>query len=283
VRSDVVVVIPTYRPTKQHIASIRDLAGMLEHIVVSDDASPCTFDPVLAELIDTPNTTLLRHRRNRGIARALNEGLTLATALGKPWLLTLDQDSRIDANDIDELVSTISKAQSERIGVVAPENLQHDGQALRYPTKMRGEFLTTAEVFQSGAVWSVAALNEVGGFDERLGIDAVDSAACLSLRRAGYLIVLAPAIHISHSYGAAQPITVMGRTIMSTQHSADRRTSMVRNRLRLLPKEFAASPIQGLRSLRRLAVNTTLAVTIEEDRWAKAKASMRGLLPKRNR
>jgi hypothetical protein len=54
---------------------------------------------------------------------------------------------------------------------------------------------------------------------------------------------------------------------------------MVRNRLRLAPREFLLSPAQGFRSLRRLGVNTALAVTVEDDRWAKAKASARGLWP----
>ena len=141
----------------------------------------------------------------------------------------------------------------------------------------------TAEVFQTGALWSVAALLDAGGFDERLGIDAVDASACLSLRRAGFRVVLEPAAHLSHQWGNAQKARLLGRAVSVTHHSPERRTTMVRNRLRLAPAEFAASPTQGFRSLRRLAVNTALAVTVEEDRWAKAKASARGLLPERKR
>ena len=58
---------------------------------------------------------------------------------------------------------------------------------------------------------------------------------------------------------------------------------MVRNRLRLFPAEFAQSPVHALRTLRRVAVNTALAVTIEDDRWAKAKSSARGVFPARQR
>jgi hypothetical protein len=38
-----------------------------------------------------------------------------------------------------------------------------------------------------------------------------------------------------------------------------------------------------MRTLRRVLVSTALAVSIEEDRWAKAKASARGLLPRAQR
>ena len=58
---------------------------------------------------------------------------------------------------------------------------------------------------------------------------------------------------------------------------------MVRNRLRLAPAEFAQSPKHALRTLRRVAVNTLLAITVEDDRWAKAKGSARGILPRSQR
>ncbi|MEI6363988.1 MAG: hypothetical protein WCP95_17870, partial [Actinomycetes bacterium] len=47
----------------------------------------------------------------------------------------------------------------------------------------------------------------------------------------------------------------------------------------LFPAEFAQDPVHALRTLRRVAMNTALAVTVEDDRWAKARASAKGLLP----
>jgi hypothetical protein len=55
----------------------------------------------------------------------------------------------------------------------------------------------------------------------------------------------------------------------------------VRNRLRLFPAEFVQDPVHALRTLRRVAMNTALAVTVEDNRWAKAKASAKGVLPTR--
>ena len=49
---------------------------------------------------------------------------------------------------------------------------------------------------------------------------------------------------------------------------------------RFAPEEFRESPAHALRTIRRVAMGTALAVTVEEDRWAKAKASIRGLLPR---
>ncbi|MDI1288712.1 MAG: hypothetical protein PSX37_02015, partial [bacterium] len=76
-------------------------------------------------------------------------------------------------------------------------------------------------------------------------------------------------------------VTVLGRTVLASGHSPERRTTMVRNRLRLAPEEFAQSPVHAFRTLRRVAMSTLLAATIEDERWAKVKGSARGLLPRR--
>ena len=165
------------------------------------------------------------------------------------------------------------------IGAIAAGSVDDASGQIAYPATRHAGLNVTAEVIQTGTLWSVAGLSGIGGFDERLGIDGVDAAACVRLRAQGLHIVLAPGISVGHRVGAGRQVTLLGRTVLSSGHSPQRRTTMVRNRLRLLPEEFAQSPMQALRTMRRLAVNTLLAVTIEEDRWQKATASARGLLP----
>lgn len=135
------------------------------------------------------------------------------------------------------------------IGVIALATVRDANGEIRYPTRYHGQVLVTEEVIQSGALWNVSALESIGGFDESLGIDAVDAAACLRLKEQGYLV--APA----------------------------RRASMVRNRLRLAPAEFKQSPTHAFRTLRRVGVNATLGALSGQDRWAKVKGSLSGLRP----
>ncbi|MFM7147172.1 MAG: glycosyltransferase [Actinomycetales bacterium] len=280
--SGVLALIATYRPGPALVERIRSITSMVDDVMISDDASPCTADPILREAGN--GVQLLRFDRNAGIARSLNAGLQRAVQLHLPWLLTLDQDTILGADHVAQLIACShlwQRDQTQPLGVIGPEVLRDTDGALAYPTKADGALLRTAEVFQSGALWSVSALTQIGGFDETLGIDAVDAAACLALRRHGYAVLLAPGLTIEHGYGSGRAVRILGRTVRATGHSSQRRTTMVRNRLRLAPAEFRESPMQGLRSLRRLAVNTALAVTVEENRWAKAKASLRGLWPER--
>ena len=253
---------------------------MVAGIVVSDDASPVTFDRIL-RLCSAP---VHRHQENQGIARSLNIGLRFAEDSGASWLLTVDQDSQLPAGYVDALLATARSATDVglQVGAIAAETIVVGQTRLGYPQRIESGVVTTTEVFQSGTLWNVEALRGIGGFDESFGIDAVDAAACLGLREKGYRIVLAPGVAFEHAYGNARPVRLLGRTVMATGHSPSRRTTMVRNRLRLLPRELRADPAQAWRSSRRLAVNTALSITIENDRWAYAKASIRGLWPRRH-
>lgn len=181
------------------------------------------------------------------------------------------------------LVDATKQLSEIQIGAIAPGKVLIAGQQLDYPLNPRDGLQTTHEVLQSGTLWNVAALIEVGGFDESLGMDAVDAGACLALRRHGYLIGVCEEAEIEHHWGDARWIRIFGRDVAVTNHSSERRTTMVRNRLRLAPAEFRQSPLHALRTLRRIAVSSTLAATVESHPWDKAKASIRGVWQARGR
>jgi rhamnosyltransferase len=282
VNEDVVVVIPTFRPperTRQLIDTLRPMVGAL---VVADDASPCTFDPFFRECQSLSSVKVYRFARNAGIARSLNIGWRTAQRIGAPWLLTVDQDSALPHRYVADLVAAARGATHAgvHVGVIGPATIQDSSGPITYPVKDVNGWPTTAEVFQTGALWSVHALSAINGFDESFVTDAVDAEACLSLREAGYHVALALNVTLAHSWGEARQFKVLGTTIAATGHSPHRRTHMVRNRMRLAPREFRQSPTQAVRSLRRLTVNTLLAVSVEQNRWAKARASVLGLIPR---
>jgi rhamnosyltransferase len=282
--SVVVAVVPTYRPDPADLEAIlRTLAEEGIAVVVADDASPCTFDGTLRAAA-ARGATLVRHRRNAGIARSLNDGLHHAQRLGADWLLTIDQDSTLTSDYLPALLRACDDAEralgTGAIGAVAAGSIDDRSGRLSYPVSRTGGVATTEEVIQTGTLWSVPGLAMIGGFDESLAIDGVDAAACVRLRARGLRIVLATDASLGHRVGVGRQVVVLGRSVLASGHAPARRTTIMRNRLRLLPEEFAQSPKQAFRTMRRLAVSTVLAVTIEEDRWGKAKASARGLLPR---
>jgi len=268
-------IVPTYRPDADGLlALLDDLQACDVPVLVSDDASPATADRLLAR-VAARGIDVIRHRYNAGIARGLNEGLARAGQHGCAYLLTLDQDTRLPDGVVASLLQ-VAQA-SPQAGVVGVEVIRDASSDLSYPSKSVGGLLVTEEVFQTASLWRVDALRAGGGFDERLGIDGVDAAACLRLRERGWLVALAPGTHVLHRYGAGSEVRLLGRSIVSTGHSPARRESMVRNRLALAPAEFRQSPAHALRTIRRVAMNTVLGATIEEHRIANLMGSLRGL------
>jgi rhamnosyltransferase len=284
VTSRIVGVIPTFAPGPALSSTVRVLVNQVDHVVLSDDASPCTSDKALAAIQDIENVTLIRHPQNRGIARGLNDGLHHAVAIEADWLLTLDQDTEIDGEYVAHLRQDAERRLSagDRVGAIGTSEIADSAGRLRIPVHRgrHGDF--TEELIQTGTLWSVPGLRDIGGFDESLGIDAVDAAACLRLRELGYTICVTPHVSIRHVIGTARIVRIFGHETMVTGHSAERRTTMLRNRLRLFPSEFRQSPRHAVRTLRRVATNQALGLVLESDRWRKARGSALGLLPSRD-
>ena len=283
-KPSVLSVVPTYRPTESVTALVTALAEQTA-VVVSDDASPCTADPIMRSLESLPSVTVMRHQHNAGIARGLNDGVAAALISGATWLLTVDQDTVLPIGYVDALTTVATSLVSSGVplGAIGAQVVADASGSMTYPTRIEGGAVVTEEIIQTGSLWSVAALAEFGGFDESLGIDAVDAAACLRLRERGMVVAVAPGLSLSHSIGAARSISMFGRSVMVTGHSPERRTTMLRNRLRLFPAEFKQSPTHAFRTLRRVGVNQTLGLFVENGRWAKAKGTIRGLTPGEDR
>ena len=252
-------VVPTYRPPGR-LRALVDVLRLYGPVIVSDDGSPCAFDRLLAEVASKDGVNVLRHTTNVGIGRGLNDGLRFAQTMHYPWLLTVDQDSVLSTTYIQDLFGTTRDflGLGFHVGAVGAETVLDQSGPMTYPSEQLGTLKTTEEVIQSGSLWSVEALTSVRGFDEELGNDAVDAAACLALRERGYVVALAPGLSFQHSIGSASQHRLFGRNVIVTHHSTTRHRAMLKNRLQLLPREVRQSPRHAFRSIRRVLVNQTM-------------------------
>jgi len=222
---------------------------------------------------------VVRHAINAGIARGLNEGLNAALDTSATWLLTVDQDTMLPAEYVADMQAWLFQHhdRSDSIAAVGAGGVVDGDARIRYPSSTLDGIRVTDEIVQTGSMWRVSALAEIGGFDESLGIDAVDAAACVRLRAAGYVITVADGLEVKHSIGSSRRIRAFGRDIMVTGHSPERRSTMLRNRLRLFPEEFQQSPRHAFRSIRRVLVNQGVGLILETGRKDKAMGTLRGL------
>lgn len=281
--ADVAAVIGAYRPVDL-VPLLEVITPQVARVVVADDASPVTSDAALRAAVPRTHLTV-RFDGNAGIARSMNAGLKDAHDHGMGWLLTLDQDSLPEPDHVQRLLEAARAAEASdvRVGAVGAAIIVGAAGELRIPATERASLQQAEELVMSGTLWKVDALLATGGFDTSLGMDAVDAEAGIRLQRSGWSLLVCPGLRLRHDIGASRPVRILGRTVQATSHSAARRESILRNRLHIAPKAAGVSVPYAVRTVRRAAVGAVLAVTVEEDRWAKAKGSLRALFPRRSK
>jgi rhamnosyltransferase len=272
------IVVPLFRPSDEVHGILRQLAKQAP-VVAVDDGSPRSYEHVLNDVSLLPGVTLLRSSGNKGIASALNVGVSVAIAQGATLVVCFDQDSRPDAGYIELVKGALREfACSVPIGALGPWNANSwsgDSSPPEYA------YVERPSVIQSGMAFPTAAYNSQGPFDESLFIDGVDTDFCLRLRSAGYWVGVTPRLAIHHRLGAGcaeyRVMRLGPFQSTATLHSADRRYYINRNLIHLLRRFARREPRWALVALRTAMSNNLAALVLEEDRPKKLFAIVTGL------
>lgn len=95
-------------------------------ILVVDNAS--TDDSVVDLRSQFPTVTFLENPVNLGVTAGRNRGFRAVSQLGVDYILSLDNDARIDAQAIDQLIAVAMA--DPHIGVLGPKTYHDDGSGL---------------------------------------------------------------------------------------------------------------------------------------------------------
>lgn len=158
-----------------------------------------------------PNTTLLKQDRNIGLGGAYNVAARLARDRGFRYLLLLDQDSVASAGMVSLLLEAFSM--TKEIAATGPlwrdSRTGEDGFFLRLsPWGMRkhrssAEVVSVDFLISSGSLISLAALSDIGPFDETLFIEHVDTEWSLRAQAKGYQLYGVTGARLDHAFGDA--------------------------------------------------------------------------------
>jgi rhamnosyltransferase len=241
--------------------TIHSILQQVDRVIVVDNGSKEETRSFLEKMqAENPETVeMILFPENVGIAGALNAGIRRGIALKYPWVLTMDHDSVAGEGMVDALRrGVLEDADPEKILLTAPiyvdRNTEEEGRLYRYegwkrkrlyPGKM-GKGVNPTVVITSGNLVNVVAYLAVGGFDESLAIDYVDHDFCLRGNRAGYRILVAGVARLTHTVGAATSRRMFGRVWFSTNHSAERRYTIGRNRMKVIRRYASAFPAYAL-------------------------------------
>lgn len=212
------------------------LSNNINNIIIFDNASiNIKYIEDLLLKFNNMHTILIKNIQNKGIAFALNKCLKLAHELHFEWILTLDQDSILTLNYLNNMTCYIK----EGVGLIAPEisdqNLLTQDQMHTSTTQslfrhyIRNKRSILPMPITSGSLTNVEAAIICGGFNDCFFIDSVDYDLDLKLHEHGYKIIYASKAKLNHSLGHPKGHYFLKWYFTASGHPAWRYYYMSRN------------------------------------------------------
>jgi rhamnosyltransferase len=251
------VVTVTFEPDHAWPERLRLIAGYFPRCVVVDNSvTPGAQALVRATAAQYPGVELIANPDNPGIGRALNQGFEVLAAAGIVWVIAFDQDSTPAPGFAQALLETAAGDETGRVAVVGANwrdraRPDHASRHLRPGPPFGWGFRRIAAdadlsgvlcVITSGSLFSLRAWHELGGFDEGLFLDLVDTDFCLRARAAGWTVAVAAAARLGHERGAKRAVRFLGRTFYPAFMPPGRLYYLSSNRLQLFRRHGGHEP-----------------------------------------
>lgn len=193
----VAAVVLLYHPTKEILLNLNTYKHHVDHLYIIDNSEE---NQVNLSHYDTlaysKHLTLLHNQENIGISKALNYALMEAKKTGFEWLLTMDQDSFFEEDNMIEYLSHFQKSNRKNVGIIAP---LHNPKFVK--CKMHDFYSEEEVVMTSGNLVNIMYALEIGGYNEELFIDEVDHEFCFKLHKYGYRVLQDQTVYLHHSLG----------------------------------------------------------------------------------
>jgi rhamnosyltransferase len=274
-RQSVCAVIVTYHPNVAMLENLRNVLGEVQGLVVVDNSSSAHELDALKTASRGFGFHLIENGDNLGIAEALNQGVRWAISREFPWVLLLDQDSRMRDGFIEAMFRTwISHPKREELATIHPRYM-HPELGCR-PLALRSRDGSLLWCLTSGALMPTWIFDKIGCFASEFFIDWVDIEYCFRIRKAGYLIAESSGAILLHEPGHSAPSSILGLRFWPSHHSAARRYYMSRNRIVVFRKYFFSLPICTLKLMFAALRDTAKCFLGEKQRPQKFRSFLLG-------
>lgn len=272
----VYAVLVSYHPGDEVVGNVRALLEQVDHVVVVDNTPVDKPSEPLGEISGMDRCTVIFNRENLGIAAALNIGIRFALTHGAEWILTSDQDSRVQENYVEEMLRCHAESSKKTtIGMVCPRYVDDRvGGEIPLNKNSSGEIVGC---WTSGSMARAEVYKIVGLYEEPLFIDFVDHEYCMRMRSQGFQIVQSREAVLKHSLGRITPRRFLGGISLVTNHSAARRYYISRNRLVLIRRYFRRDREWALTETKGLIMDSVTVLRFEKNKIAKFNSIVRAL------
>lgn len=268
----IAAVVTAYHPDDRLLAVVGSVQDSCAQIIVVDNTPEGA--PSAADAIGAETATVLRSGVNRGLAHALNLGVS---RLGRDIeaVIFLDQDSVLAPDVVPRLAEHLA---DPGIGIAtpAPWDLVHERFYETFSGR-HGDVADRAISITSGMLIRRSLLERVGEFREDFFVDYADLEYSLRVRRTGARIVQDKRLKLPHSIGERRTHRFLGLRVAVTHKAPWRDYWQVRNGLITVREQGRFSPAWAATAVLYLGRAAVQAVLFEDDRPAHARAVLRGV------
>ncbi|ASI75436.1 glycosyltransferase family 2 protein [Bacillus sp. 22475] len=274
-KKEVCAVIVSYNPEENIYQNVKKIKNLIDFVVIVDNGSSSDQSKHLLKKIerDIENCTIIYNEKNLGIATALNQGCEYAERNGFQWALTLDDDSSVPENMIENLLKAYNDKKDEKIMILAPVITDYNGKG-----KNRGSGYIDAAI-TSGSLINTKSFSLVGWFKDEYFIDMVDIEYCFRLKKNGYKVYQVEDAILRHRLGREKHILKIGKKEWKAlNHNEIRKYYIYRNTVQLYKEYLFKYPIRVFLSTKGVFKIMLDTIVIEEDKFKKIKMMGKGFI-----
>ncbi len=242
----IIAAVITYFPKKEMVENILSFHPFFFKILIIDntDKEDMGANFFFDEIILLPNVDIIKNNKNVGIAKGLNLAAEYALAKGCLWMMTMDQDSIFEENQILKYLTCFNNIKHKNVGAIGP-SLILDGEEqpnsldiTDKPGAAGCSYKKVVALITSGSIINLEAYKIINGFDEDLFIDGVDDDYCIRLQLQGYDILQLSDVFLRHSIGKSIFVRTfyIGKRTHRNLHPPVRLYYFTRNHLLLIKR-----------------------------------------------
>jgi len=215
-------VVVLYNPDIQVIENIKSYQSFCHKLFVMDNSTSLN-EEVIKEIWKFPNVEYVSFSGNKGIAKALKEGLLLSIKDKAEFTLTMDQDSIFPSDKLDIVKNYLEKYSNEY--AIIGLNFNSDSSE---PKLVEEHFLLTSGNFIRNEDYQ-----KIEGFNEDLFIDWVDFDLDEKFYAIGKKVGYINEVSLVHKMGNPETHKIMGKEVTALNHPLVRYYYRYRNGLYL--------------------------------------------------
>lgn len=273
----IAAVIVTYNVDEEFKNRVSKVQTEVDRIIIVDNGSNEVTLNILKDL--DKNIKVIYLEENKGIAYALNEGIKYVIDKGYSWILTLDQDSIITKNMINNMLrcyNNFNDYEKSKIAMLVPIHIEKNQVSTNNIVSdvIFNEVLTE---ITSGALTKSEVYKNIGLYDEKLFIDLVDHDYCLNLNEKCMKIIQVNNAILIHNLGKSVQKKILGLTMTPTNHSPLRRYYMTRNRMYIWNKYKKQFPQWVSLDKKRFLSENMKILLFEDNKIEKIRFIVRGV------